>query len=82
MSTEYVDWVAAHDQARAQVGQIMQSRWPFLILWIDEEKCEVGSMGMCRIGEELQFARALASRLSDSDGRSVAGPRPGDDDED
>lgn len=82
MSTEYADWVAAHDQSRAQVDQIMRNRWPFMIFWIDEEKNEVGSAGMCRVGDEKAFAKAFARRLVDPDGRSIAGPRPGDVDED
>lgn len=85
MSDERADWIAAHDQIRAEVMEVLDRRLPFMICWVTEdedgEPQAVATTGLCREGDDLQFIMAMIRRSKDKSGFVYAGPRPGEEDE-
>lgn len=67
MSTDQarMDFIAAYDQAKAEVVDALGSQHPFVFMWIDEENDKVGSTGMLRTGDEFTCLNALIDRIKD-----------------
>lgn len=78
------DWIAAHDQATAEVENVLKRRRRFLMLWIEDEDDDltpqtVASTGLFKPGDDAHFLQHLLHRLANpEEGAIGAGPRPGD----
>lgn len=79
---ERVDWIAAHDQIRAEVIEVLDKRLPFMICWVVEdesgEPMHIATTGLCREDDDLQFIRAILQRRSAGHGFAYTSPRPGE----
>jgi hypothetical protein len=79
---QHADWVAMHDQVKAEVAEIMNRGCPFMLAWIDETEDgdEVKVHGFCRQGQEAVLVLAVVARVlgADVQSQTSVGPKPGE----